>query len=128
MRQRPHSTGWPKGCQSSWSRVPEAQPTPRVPTAARLSHPIAPGPVIRAENCWAWGGQQPGTCFCAAQLPALGDFGAASAECSSDGSRDPQRFSRYSAMHKLRRGLVTLSVRCFSGYTMIFSLCVCVYV
>lgn len=78
--------------------------------------------VIRAENSWAQGGQQLGTHFCAAQLPALG--GLVLLLLAAAGS---QRFSRCSAVHKLGWGLVTLSVRCFSEYTVIFSLCVCIH-
>lgn len=128
MRQRPHSTCWPESCQSSWSRVSEAQPTLHGPAAARLGHPVTPGPVITAENYWAQAGQQPGTCFCAAHRDNNpGRPGAAPAECSCGWQLGSQMCSRYSAVHKLRRGLVTLSVRYFSEYTVIFSLCVCIH-
>lgn len=56
-----------------------------------------------------------------------GRFGAAPAECSSGWQLGSQRFSRYSVVHKLRWGLLTLSMRCFSEYTVIFSLCVFIH-
>lgn len=91
MRQRPHITGWPMGCQSSWSSFWGTAHS-HGPAAAQLSHPIIPGPGIRAENCWAQSGQQLGTCFCAAQLPALGDLVLFLLGAAVDGSWDHRGF------------------------------------
>lgn len=65
--------------------------------------------------------------FLCSSAASPGRFGAAPAGCSSGWQLGSLRFSRYSAVHKLRWGLVTLSVGCFSEYTVIFSLCVCIH-
>lgn len=65
--------------------------------------------------------------FLCSSAASPGRPGAAPAECSSGWHLGSQMFSRYSAVHKLRRGLVILSVRYFSEYTAIFSLCLCIH-
>lgn len=67
------------------------------------------------------------TCLCAAGLPALGALVLLLLSTAVDSGWDQACFkgSVVSAVHKLRRVLVSLSMRYFSAYTV--NLFVCVY-
>lgn len=110
--------------QSSWSRVSEAQSTASWPCSSTAKPSWSTGDCDYG-NCTMQGRTGPRvgsnfvTCLCAVGLPALGALVLLLLNTVVDGGWYQTCFKGIvvSAVHKLRRVLVTLSMRYFSAYT-----------